>query len=654
MGSDRLVALTEQLSTMFQQFSQALIVTSRKTADQESIKKYLQSEGKESRTEALSELERLSQDSLTPFVELLNVYHTNVLSTSRAGKTIKINLDSSLSVASHGPDYGTVGKLYQVLDSMYYPVVVAITEQKKPIGYIVRWRWLTATPKAIEDLSKLIGTNATLYFGNDDGKFWTDMMRPAKSPPIDLNNIKKIIEYSRTPSNPVIAATRPVANTNWLIMVEFSQKKVFEAANRFLYWIIISGAILVIIGIIAAWLMSRSITGPLKQLTRAASTIAGGNYSELVQLDRRDELGKLARAFNSMSKQVEKSQMELQKKARDYRLLFESNPMPMWIVSSATLDILDVNEAAVVHYGYTKDEFLKLNSRNLRPPEEVARYVRQMAHLAHDLSHSGIWRHIKKNGTLIQVEIISNDIIYKDEEARIILANDVTEKLKAEAELSRRRQKEQRLITETTIEAQEKEREEIGKELHDNINQILAAAKLQLEMAMTGHNGAQPLKKSSENINLAIKEIRQLSQSLVAPSLGDVPLSHAIRDLIDNISMASSLKLELDVRNYDEDSIDDNIKLMLYRIVQEQLNNILKHSFAKKALIELNTSSDDIMLSVKDDGRGFDTSKSSGGIGLRNMTNRASLYNGTTRIISSPGKGCYLEVTVPLAQEEKN
>src|SRR5205085_6414222 len=138
---------------------------------------------------------------------------------------------------------------------------------------------------------------------------------------------------------------------------------------------------------------------------------------------------------------------------------------------------------------------------------------------SHEGDYAGIWRHRKKNGELIMVDLIAQDILYQGHQARLVLSNDLTEKLRTEAEFIKFRVEQQRIITETTIQAQEKEREEIGKELHDNINQLLAAAKMTLELGLKKENATELFLKSAQNITLAIQEIRQLSQTLVAPSL---------------------------------------------------------------------------------------------------------------------------------------
>jgi len=92
---------------------------------------------------------------------------------------------------------------------------------------------------------------------------------------------------------------------------------------------------------------------------------------------------------------------------------------------------------------------------------------------------------------------------------------------------------------------------------------------------------------------------------------------------------------------------------MLYRIIQEQISNIIKHSHAKKATIHLSTTAKEIILRIEDNGIGFDIQKKSGGIGLRNMANRAGFFNGKVDIVSSPGNGCALIITIPIKQEEK-
>jgi two-component system sensor histidine kinase UhpB len=356
---------------------------------------------------------------------------------------------------------------------------------------------------------------------------------------------------------------------------------------------------------------------------------------------------RLERLPNAVQNALDKRNMEMATRLADealrsseqkYKLLFEANPMPMWMFSIKNQRIIDVNEAATLHYGYTKEEFLSMPAGNLWDEAHP------------DIYRSGTWKQKKKDGTLIDVEVIAHDLLHEEEPVILILAIDITEKLRAEAELARQEDIQRKLIMQTSIEVQEREREQIGKELHDNINQILAATKLYLDMAIKeGEEEAitSILLKSYQNLNSAMEEIRQLSQSLVAPSLGDVPLDKALSRLIDNLPLISTPELVLDTSGYAKDVSDEGMKLTCYRIVQVQINNIIKHSKAKKASIRL-LRSENLELIIRDDGIGFNMAKRGSGIGLRNIRNRVSFYNGEVSIFSEPGKGCILTVTIPL------
>jgi PAS domain S-box-containing protein len=319
----------------------------------------------------------------------------------------------------------------------------------------------------------------------------------------------------------------------------------------------------------------------------------------------------------------------------------------MWIISEETHDVMDVNDAAVDHYGYSREEFLKLNWKDLRPKEYIEKYIDSPESRTNG-EYRGISRHKKKDGTVIMADVIADSIIYQDKVARLILSNDVTEKLNAEAELVSHRVMQQKLITQAAIQVQEKEREEIGKELHDNINQILASTKLYLELALSGNLDTlgDAISRSYQNVTFIIEEIRRLSKKLVPASL-DATLAEAIQDLIDEIQAITPVKILL-MTGLDQKLLNENIKLMIYRIVQEQINNILKHAAASQVEIKIGADPENLELVITDNGVGFDTNKKSKGIGLRNIDNRVRFYNGITHVISRPGKGCRLEISIPM------
>src|SRR5688500_13778423 len=164
--------------------------------------------------------------------------------------------------------------------------------------------------------------------------------------------------------------------------------------------------------------------------------------------------------------------------------------------------------------------------------------------------------------------------------------------------------------------AQEKERMKIGEELHDNINQLLGVVKLYIEHAQVNPSAQdEMLKKSSEYLKQVIDEIRGLSKSLVSPTLNDLGLIESIRELIDSILKIRNIQIDIHKDDFSEEVLSDIQKLMVYRITQEQLNNILKHSKAEHVDIAFSRHGSQVQLTIEDDGVGFDTKKVKSGLG---------------------------------------
>ena len=196
------------------------------------------------------------------------------------------------------------------------------------------------------------------------------------------------------------------------------------------------------------------------------------------------------------------------------------------------------------------------------------------------------------------------------------------------------------------IEAQEKERAIIGYELHDNINQILTASKLHLQFTNDTLKDKNIL-KSIEYIQTAINEIRNISRSLSAPTLGSKSLTDSISNLIQNISNVTNLDIYFEYSTYSKE-ISKEQSLAIYRITQEQINNIIKHAGATKVNISLAQDNKVTILNISDNGKGFDTRVKRNGIGLNNILSRSQIFNGKMSIDSAPGKGTKLEIILPM------
>lgn len=338
-----------------------------------------------------------------------------------------------------------------------------------------------------------------------------------------------------------------------------------------------------------------------------------------------------------------------------YRSLFFNNPMSIFIWDIDTLEVLEVNDTAQKEYGYSRNEFLSMNMKDLRKKENVEKYllfVEELKKKEQEMIMQGIWKHLRKNGEEITMEIYSQKISFKERNAVLALANNIDEKIRLESKLEEEREAKQKEITEAVIRVQEKERYEISRELHDNVNQQLTVAMMYIATAEKGTNNAEALlKQSSGFIYNAIEEIRKLSKALVTPLIKDFGLCKAIEGLLEDIQPANNnIHFDFFCENFYEEDIHYEFKLSIYRIVQEQMNNILKHAKAKVVVVELYRD-EVIRLSINDNGVGFDTKKKRKGIGIHNIQTRVGLYGGQIHIYSEQGKGCQLKIEFPITND---
>jgi len=152
-------------------------------------------------------------------------------------------------------------------------------------------------------------------------------------------------------------------------------------------------------------------------------------------------------AFRLYNVLNERRQAEEALKASEelYRYMFENNPQPMFIYDLDTLNIIQVNKSAIQHYGYSPDEFIGLNIKDIRPKEDIARLMENIAKARKDINGKGEWRHRKKNGEIINVEVSAHSVIYNNRKARYVLINDITVNKKAEEALKKSEAKYQEL-----------------------------------------------------------------------------------------------------------------------------------------------------------------------------------------------------------------
>lgn len=241
----------------------------------------------------------------------------------------------------------------------------------------------------------------------------------------------------------------------------------------------------------------------------------------------------------------------------------------------------------------------------------------------------------------------------RDEQGKVrmyfIIHTNVTERKKLQQQLQQQMSKRQKEIAYAEIKAQEKERSEIGKELHDNVNQMLTTVKLYNELCMVNTEMRDELlTKSVQYLNTCIQEIRSLSRALSAPTIGNISLKDSIRELALSIQATNKLSITYSAYGMEDRQFKKDVHIALFRIVQEHLTNVLKHANATLVELTLLATPATLTCMIQDNGVGFDLQQKAGGIGITNMISRAEVFNGTVHLKTAPGEGCILTVRFPL------
>ncbi|MDE3151199.1 MAG: HAMP domain-containing protein [Gemmatimonadota bacterium] len=176
----------------------------------------------------------------------------------------------------------------------------------------------TGTEQAAREIGALIGKSARLYAGNDTGDVWTDLVHVVTPPPVPMTpGARRARHYVRPGVGAVMGGAERIAGTPWTVLVELPQADVLRDAHALAVDLILITAVLVLIGGAWGWAISRSLTRPLTRLADAAGTIAAGDYSRRVALERHDEIGEVGAAFNHMADTVERMHGQLEREVAE-------------------------------------------------------------------------------------------------------------------------------------------------------------------------------------------------------------------------------------------------------------------------------------------------------------------------------------------------
>jgi PAS domain S-box-containing protein len=356
-----------------------------------------------------------------------------------------------------------------------------------------------------------------------------------------------------------------------------------------------------------------------------------------------------------------KSEIELRESEYKFKMLFNNANDAVFVTQLSPErtygDFIEVNEIACKRLGYSKEEFLLLSPSAIISQKSIDDYNLQTerllneGHIIYDTTHKA------KDKKLISVEVNSHLFLFNDHLTVLSIARDITERKRTEEKL-RRSSKLLRDLSSHLQSVREEERAVIAREIHDELGQVLTALKIQISLISNKLNVEQSVLKEKINsllhlIDTSVESVQRISSQLRPGILDELGLIATIEWQIEEFKKLTNISCTVILPN-DELKLDVNKSTALFRIFQEALTNITRHSEADKVSISLLTDQTKLSLEIKDNGKGIiqDQIKDYRSLGLHGMEERAMVFGGRVYIDSFTGKGTSVKVEIPINPEE--
>lgn len=303
---------------------------------------------------------------------------------------------------------------------------------------------------------------------------------------------------------------------------------------------------------------------------------------------------------------------------KKYKYLFDMNPLPLWIFNLDTNQFLEVNESAIRHYGYSRDEFLRMTIMDIRPPEDIEA-VQKISHVPDVFNYPGIWRHTKKNGEIIFVDVMAHKVDYENKSARLVLVNDVTEQLKAEEKIRKLNQELEQRVVERTRQLQESNKElesfaySVSHDLRAPLRHVIGFSE-KLEYTLKGNTDSETDRLTGKIKNAASKMGQLIDELLTYSRLGrtdlkksTISLAKIVDEVINDASdWSGTQNIEWNIMKLPDVVADE---MLLKLVFQNLINNAIKFTGKKEnpyIQISVNEQDEsDYVFFVKDNGAGF-------------------------------------------------
>jgi PAS domain S-box-containing protein len=214
---------------------------------------------------------------------------------------------------------GAVGTLRAIGDSLVAPVAAPVVDADRTIGYVVSWGRISGTGQA--QIEQLVGSNAHLYVANASGDLWTNLSRPVEGPPLVPADASGMVEYARPDGRRWLASAQNVAGTPWYVVMEFQRAEVVAPAKSMLRSLILLAILALLVAAAGTWLLAGRFTAPIMEVAHTAEALSEGDYTRRSAVSRRDEIGTLSHAFNTMAGNVSEAHSALEQKVAQLALL---------------------------------------------------------------------------------------------------------------------------------------------------------------------------------------------------------------------------------------------------------------------------------------------------------------------------------------------
>ncbi len=521
--------------------------------------------------------------------------------------------------------------------------------------------------------------------------------------------VHQMPESSPRPSH-LVAYAPLLSVPQWGIMVEQDQDVALALPRELESRILVLGAVVLLLGSVLAWTDVRRVVQPLGMLTTASARMAAGDLETAITTNRGDELGELSRTFDVMRVRLRDSLEEIgrwnqeleqrvNRRTEELSALFEASQtlaLTLGLMrderetySQLTAKIAQVagarrcliallsdsGEVVGQAPGYGMDESaaagFRYRSSGLQAPSIVAPGMRPIGDSSHGLRFLHAFGGDTALAVPLQVEGRTIGVIFagdkaggfSDHDARLLgivagQAAVAVENARLYGELQRKEETRRQLL-DKVIMAQEEERKRISRELHDDVGQALTALVMNLggiEESMSPKLGEVRGRLASvrDLASETLAAIRRLMLDLRPTLLDDLGLIPAISWYAENNLGRAKIRPRVEVVGFQGRRLPVHMETVLFRVIQEAISNVVKHSSASETTIRLELVDGKVRASVEDNGKGFEVGDKAhgydGGLGLMGMQERVDLLGGSLQVYSQPGRGTRLSLEIPLGE----